>query len=669
MGVKPVNTLFVFFFVFCCSASHAQSLQNKSMQLDLGFSPGGAPQIHRAVSLEDGRVIFEQRSPCVFMENWGPQELDVLTGKPSCKPASDDLFERARLSVELENGLCRTHVVELAKKGTLCRIYMVVENASEGPIHVDWYPVWKTTWDIPGSQWMKSWDALTYKPFQRKLHVDAQTMLGSRVHSSDRRPDGQVPCWIVGGNDVWLNFSLEWCGGWKAELSKNDDGVEWSVWLPQEETRLVLGPGETVTGPVITIVATSEKSERAHRAEWVKQRAELAQKRFGGPKHEYMLVWNHWYSIEFAVDQTYLVNQLPLLNDFGFEAFVIDAGWYSQIGDWRVNADKFSNPAQLRSLMDTVKSKNMYAGLWSCPQFGRPDQADAFEIFEEPKFYRPFLSGARLYDLFGMNFEKFLVDHVDLLVNGYGADWWKYDQDFFARHSKHGLLKNVEEFQRGLVAVRRQFPDLYIENCQSGGRMVNDLTTFAADIHWLRDGGETGHQHARSNIAEVLGAMQFLPGWTCQRWNNRWHENDPADDELTKIYCRSAMPGVWGISEDLSKVDARQLAVIRREVRHYRKLNSLKTSGLRDIRYPQHDSNIAAIIFYDESGLQAGILVYRWNAKGAVQTTLELDGLVGENYYVLDVDTELKIDLNENKKLPVNLDAEQLSALYFIGPK
>ncbi|MBN1559332.1 alpha-galactosidase [candidate division KSB1 bacterium] len=464
--MKILSTL----FIFCCALGYTQSLQNQSLQLELAVTPGGAPHIHRAVSLQDGQVIFEHRSPYFFMDDWGPQELIASAKKTAWEMGSDHLFERAHFSVDLENGLRRAHVVELAKQGTLFRIYVTLENAGADSIRVDWYPVWKTTWDIPGGQWMKSWDALTYKPFQNRLNVDAQTVLGSRVHSSDRLPDGHVPYWIIGGERQWLNFSLEWCGGWRAELAKNDFGVEWSVWLPQEETQLFLGPGEMVTGPVITIVPTSEKSEMAHRAEWVRQRTELARKRFGGPKHEYMLVWNHWYSIEFDVNRTYLLNQLPLLHNFGFEAFVIDAGWYTQVGDWRVDAEKFQSPAQLKTLLNTLKAKDMYAGLWSCPQFGRPDQTGASEIFEEPKFYRPFLSGARLYDLYGMNFEQFLVDHVKLLVNEYGANWWKYDQDFFARHSKHGLLKNVEEFQRGLVAVRNQFQDLYIENCQSGGR-------------------------------------------------------------------------------------------------------------------------------------------------------------------------------------------------------
>ncbi len=409
---------FAFILEVLLTNCSAQSLQNQFIQLELSETPnGGAPLIQRAVYLADDRVIFEHQSPYFFMDDWGPAELVTSTEKPEWELESDDLYERARFSVDLKNGIRKTHVIELAKESSLFRIYMTLENTGTDSVRVDWYPVWKTTWDIPGAQWMKSWNALTYEPFQNRLNVDAQTVLGSRIHSSDRRPDGHVPYWIIGGGEQQLNFSIEWCGGWKAELAKNDFGVEWSVWLPQEETQLTLAPGESVSGPVVTIVPTREESEAQHRAEWVKQRGKLAQQRFGGPEHEYMLVWNHWYSIEFDVNRTYLLNQLPLLNDFGFDAFVIDAGWYTQIGDWSVSDEKFSNPVQIKSLLNTVKSKDMHAGLWSCPQFGRPDQTDESERFEEPRFYRPFLSGARLYDLYGMNFEQCLVEHVDLLVN------------------------------------------------------------------------------------------------------------------------------------------------------------------------------------------------------------------------------------------------------------
>ncbi len=200
--------------------------------------------------------------------------------------------------------------------------------------------------------------------------------------------------------------------------------------------------------------------------------------------------------------------------------------------------------------------------------------------------------------------------------------------------------------------------------------MINDLTTFATDIHWLRDGGDTGYPHARTNIAEVLGAMQFLPGWTCQRWNNRWHENDPTDDELTKFYCRSAMPGVWGISEDLSKVDSRQLETIRQEVEHYRKLNQLKESGVWDIHYPDDNSDIAAITFYDENGSNAAILVFRWNANGEIKNTVPLNKLDRrEEYRIKDVDAENTRGLSAQELangIPVQLSENQLSKLYFV---
>jgi hypothetical protein len=675
MIVKVFVSALVFTVLLVMTAT-AAILENSDFKLILDKSEAGSPVIRRGVWKRSDRTVFEMTSPVVFMDSWGHNSYGQESGnsRGNWVISADEIFTKGFLSIDSYVGIRKTFVVELASTGSLFRIYTTLENTGRSARSVSWYPVWKTTWDVlQGGDSLQGWEALSYVPFRKQLRVDGQVMLGSRAHSSDRLPDGQVPYWSIGRNADKLSFSLEWCGGWKAEISRNDYGTEWSVWLPQEETQLVLHPGEVVTGPVITIVVTSEQDEMNHRAAWITQRSDLAKRLYGDDISEYLLVWNHWYSITRRVNYDYLMDQLPLLDDFGFDAFVIDDGWFPTIGDWSVHKEKFGNTAKFKALLDAVKSKGMYAGLWSCPQFAVPDENSDDATIYEPMYYRPYLSRARLYDLHGTNFEKAMLDHVAMLVNEYGANWWKYDQNFFVRYSRHGVLKNVEEFQRGLIAVRKQFPGLYIENCQSGGRMVNDLTTFVANIHWLRDGGKTGYEHARTNIAEVLGALQFLPGWTCQRWTNRLHQNNPLDDELTKLYCRSAMPGIWGISEDLSKIKSRPLQVIKRQVDHYRKINTLKLSGLRKISYPTENSDMTHIVYYDESLQQAAVLVFRWEGAGTIRRNLELTPMrADQRYRVTNVDSGLEVDVDgediTKKGFELALQKAQLSTIYFVEP-
>ena len=49
---------------------------------------------------------------------------------------------------------------------------MTLKNHSSKSQYVDWYPVWKTTWDIgQGGDWMKKHGADVF-PLEEKYHVD-----------------------------------------------------------------------------------------------------------------------------------------------------------------------------------------------------------------------------------------------------------------------------------------------------------------------------------------------------------------------------------------------------------------------------------------------------------------------------------------------------------------
>ena len=103
-----------------------------------------------------------------------------------------------------------------------------------------------------------------------------------------------------------------------------------------------------------------------------------------------------------------------------------------------------------------------------------------------------------MLDLTGANLKDRLTNHVAALRAQYQMDWWKYDQDFFVEQSNAGLMRNVLTFQNALKSVRQANPDLTIENCQSGGRMINELTLLATQISWLKDGGNNGLGHAKA---------------------------------------------------------------------------------------------------------------------------------------------------------------------------
>jgi len=150
---------------------------------------------------------------------------------------------------------------------------------------------------------------------------------------------------------------------------------------------------------------------------------------------------------------------------------------------------------------------------------------------------------------------------------------------------------------------------------------------------------------------------------------------DPNDDELLRYYCRSAMPGTWGLVADLSKIEEHQRSIILREVDNYRRLNELKSDYLYEVQLPAPNAEAASITFYNRTRTKAAAIVYRWDAKGAFDHTLifRLFASTPPTYRIEDIDTgkfiEAASDLLASRGIPVLFARERLSAILFVSVK
>jgi hypothetical protein len=238
--------------------------------------------------------------------------------------------------------------------------------------------------------------------------------------------------------------------------------------------------------------------------------------------------------------------------------------------------------------------------------------------------------------------------------------------------SRSGVMRNVTAFQDAMIAVRKAQPDLRIENCQSGGRMINEYTVLWSQSQWLRDGGGNGMDHARGiNIPVALGALEFVFPWAGNQWSNRLDQMPQDDDELMRYYCRSAMAMTWGIGADLPKIGDRQRRVILQEIEHYRRFNQLKGDYLYQVLPPKHGAEVAGVAYYTADARRAGVLLYRWDRDGAFEARVALSGLRDDaRYQTEDVDTGARgevwgRDLRATG-LKVPFAADRLSAMLFI---
>lgn len=577
------------------------------------------------------------------------------------KQVPDPVFHRAEASLPPKDGLQQTLIAELAPESAWLRLHTRIANTGDSAKPIPQFSIAALTGDFPGAHdAVRYWEALAFGEKEQPLSKDTPLVLGSRLHSSDTRPKGQNPWWVFTGPEARVYFGLTWCGGWRAEIAAGNI----TALLPPEETQLTLAPGESMDGPILSIFFPRANTDREARREWFLARAALGAKLLPGPAPAFPFTYNNWYTTRFDFDGAFLRGQQEALAPYAFDYVIVDAGWYEACGQWRPDPNKFA-PGEFEGILADIKNAGVKIGIWSCPQFVRADANALPPEVDQPGFYRKFIDGW-LLDYAGMDFTKFLLDHVAALRANYSMDWWKYDQDFFTESTRHGVMKNVVALQNALTAVRLAQPDLVIEDCQSGGRMLNDFTAMLAQTHWIRDGGNTGLEHARSNLRESLGALEILPPWGVNRWLNNPDQNDPEDDEFMRMYCRASMCGTWGLVADLRKIVPRQRDVIVKEVANYRRLNALKAACRYDILPCDKGANAAGIVYYNAEGTNAGVLLFRWETRRAFKCRVPLDGLAEGVFAIHDVDTGADSTAPSKEALQVIFPKERKSALLFL---
>ncbi|HRT20820.1 MAG TPA: alpha-galactosidase [Candidatus Hydrogenedentes bacterium] len=642
---------------------------NDMLSLSLG-SHEGAPVIESASWRKSNEIVFTADPPCAA-DAWIPRELmpETPVSGADWTLSETPVFLCAETHRSLAGGLMMTWHVSLAKHAPLIEMRIGVKNDGVEPRSVPWFPVWTARWTLKGIERVRGWRALS---FSRENHAVVRPMRiewGSCIHSSDEIENGMNPYWVVKTATSHVYFALAWCGGWRARLDAAPDTFAFDVHLPPDETQLTLAPGETMDGPELSVTFVPEEDESLARALWMTWRAALARAEYGISPPIFPFTYNHWYAARFGVDAAFLERQLESMSPYDFDAFIVDAGWYEAVGRWVPDPVKFPDGSFVR-IMRALEEADVMPGLWSCPQFVKADRSALPPEVDSPGMHRKFIDGW-LLDLAGCDFTSRLSGHVAMLRTDYHAGWWKYDQDFFTAHTRAGRMRNVRAFQNALKSVRGNHPDLVIENCQSGGRMINEFTVRLAQSQWLCDGGHTGGALARDSISIAINAMDFIFPWACNRWTNNPDRVDADDKAFFRYWCRAAMAGTWGIAADLGAIDGARQAMLVEAREEYRRINAFKRDCLYDLFPPEHGDAPAGVVFYLADGTGAAVMLFRREKGDAVEQVFPLRFLdARRNFMVEDADTAARHAYRgktlRNKGLPLPWTPDRMSAVLFV---
>jgi alpha-galactosidase len=382
--------------------------------------------------------------------------------------------------------------------------------------------------------------------------------------------------------------------------------------------------------------------------------------------------YNTWFAHLIDIDETILRREAELAADLGAEVFVIDAGWWEPsrrtsdnfttgLGVWRPSAEKF--PAGIRAFGDAVRARGMKFGIWVEPERVDLRQPASWRLDWLVRHHDAIISPPWPPDTvsgwlcFGHpDVQAWAIDWISRLVEDVGADWLKWDSNWWgvctcANHGHSvadGEWHQVQGVHNVISELRRRFPHLIVENCAGGGVRTDFAMLANTHITWLHD-ASTPSRRVRFHLA---GANYLFPPELCNTWIVD-ADDEPLTDPATPradldAIARSRMLGAFGVSARLPQWTETAFSAVQEAIVQYKELRPLLKRGRFYHLLPQtalactelalHGQWEAYAVVDEEAG-EGVVWVFR-AADGEPVRRLHLRGLdANRSYAFTDTDT------------------------------
>jgi len=278
-------------------------------------------------------------------------------------------------------------------------------------------------------------------------------------------------------------LGLAWSGNFFAEFThRHDTLLSFRIGPLVPAPLRVLAPGETICSPEVHLGPLHCSIDQAV-AKWHQHmRTSVVPPR---PKGKEM------YTIAGRVVEEpdeWILREIDIAAEMGVEAFMVDAGWYGdkfaawpeQRGDWNEGSWL---PGGLTGLREYAHGKGLFFGLWH----------EAEAISDKSKLHQEHPDWtlhtddnrpcAETLDLSNPQAAAFFEDTVVRLIRDYQLDFYKLDynvsigeggQSLRPGYAESEFWRHYEVLYKTYDRVRREFPDVCLENCAGGGGR-NDL--------------------------------------------------------------------------------------------------------------------------------------------------------------------------------------------------
>lgn len=229
------------------------------------------------------------------------------------------------------------------------------------------------------------------------------------------------------------------------------------------------------------------------------------------PRRTLPVIYNSWLYCFDNFDIDALLKQVDYAAELGFEAFMIDAGWFghgenwsNSVGDWEEKPD-----GRLLEISHKVREQGMIFGLWFEPERAA-EESNA--VKEHPDFY----INKKLLDFSNPTAVDYITEVISQKIIKYDIGWVKFDFNDSIPFDTTGnaFYRYLQGQKRFIESLRQRFPHLYLTNCASGGYRMELYQGLMFDSFWLSD-----NQGPYKGLDIVKNTLRRMPTGLIERWN------------------------------------------------------------------------------------------------------------------------------------------------------
>jgi alpha-galactosidase len=441
-----------------------------------------------------------------------------------------------------------------------------------------------------------------------------------------------------------------WSAGWRLAFERRADSLHVTSLFPGVGTAVEVNAPLEVPHTFFGLTARSIADEAGALHQFI-----INGIRNGRPFTP-LVTYNTWFPYGVTVTEDAMVTEMDRAASLGVELFVLDAGWWlgagqdsdydfdSGLGSWAEDPDRF--PSSLASLRDYAHGLGMQFGIWVEPArvalatVDKPGNAREPWLAQQGKVYGS--ANTAQVCLASDAARQWVLGKLVDLIDRVRPDYLKWDENFWINCNREGHghgpddgpFRHTKALYSILADLRRQFPDLMIENVSGGGNRMDFGMLAHTDVGWMDD-RTAPSTHVRHNLEGLTFA--FPPAYLLSFAIDGEGEPISAGYDLD-LFVRSRMPGTLGLTYRSDRLDEATGEMLAQQVREYKRIRDIiadASATLLSAQAPVTDGTWDVLQEVSRGGDAAVIFAFKDNDDDG-RVLVRPRGLVADATYAVE---------------------------------